>query len=273
MNIQTDEKKIINIILNGYGLDHEFAVYAEIIETCGLNFDDEYIEDESLLTPELLESHYGDIFHLIRSKNLLYEDLPYSDRLVYMVLGALIILTKAHLPEDFRDRIIDSADWEFELKNRWRKVNDEFIENRKKVLTYFQEILKNHEAGKITDVDHYIISAKYDYVGMGYKFLKACSLDSLEDITQDILEANLDKIIFLIEKEPPFDPYGDYLILGALILKTGASIQEDLRQKIIKVADWEEEVKQRWNLRDEEFLEERKQVLIAFQNIVRRYKS
>ncbi|MEE9379032.1 MAG: hypothetical protein V3V33_13450 [Candidatus Lokiarchaeia archaeon] len=46
-----------------------------------------------------------------------------------------------------------------------------------------------------------------------------------------------------------------------------------MRQKIIEIADWEEEIRQRWNLRDEDFLKQRKEVLIAFQNVVRRYKS
>ena len=273
--MQAEEKNIINKILTGYGLDHEWAVFREIIETCGLNFDDEYIENEALLTPDLLESHYDDILKLIQNKELAFKDLPYSDRLIYMVLGALIVLTNAKLPVDLRQKIIDSADWGFELKNRWRKVDDEFIEKREKILTFFQERLKNHEPGLIIDVDPYEVTAGYDVFEekLGDKFLKTCKVGSLEEITKEILEANLNKILFLFEEEPSYCLYEDYLLLGALVLKTGALIPENLQQRLIEITDWEEEVKKRWNLRDEDFLQRRKEILIAFQDIIRKYPN
>lgn len=31
------EDRMLNVILTGYGLDHEFAVYTEVIESCGLS--------------------------------------------------------------------------------------------------------------------------------------------------------------------------------------------------------------------------------------------
>jgi len=239
----------------------------------------------------LLESHYDDILQLLRNKDLLYEDLPYSDKLVYMVLGALIIKSNANLPEDLREKIIDSADWEFELKNRWRKVNDEFIEKRKKILLDFQDKIRNHKSGKLTEIDMFALQGqRYEYdwrtekkitevCGIDFNnYSEAHSFTPREDkkhkiLTREILEKNLNEVLIAIEENVSVYNINKYLIFGALILKTGASIPEDLRQKIIGVADWEEEVKQRWNLRDEKFLEERKQVLIAFQNIVRRYKS
>jgi len=259
------EEDTLFTILNGYGLDHEWAIYTKIIEICGLNMD-AYIEDESQLTKELLEEHYDGILKDIPQNNLNYEH-----HLQYMVLGALILKIRAELSDDLRDKIIKSADWEFELKKRWRSVDDEFLERRKKTLINFKERLKEYEIGKKIDVNPYIIKGSDDFEAME-KIIKACKLGSLEDLNKEILEENIDKIINVIGKEPPFDIY-DYLILGALILKTGAKFPRSLKKKIMEIADWKEERKQKWTLVDEQFLKKRRHILSRFQDMVLNYKS
>lgn len=267
--LNQQDQEVLNKILHGYGLDHEWAVLRKIIQICSLDFD-EFIENESLLTAQLLESHYEDILKCVSDENITYQD-----HLVYMVLGVLIIKTKARLPKKLCDKIINSANWEFELKTRWRIVDEDFLKKRRETLLEFKEMIRNHKEGRILNVDLHEISANFEYDCLGQrfaeKFLRACDIDSLEDITRKALETNLDKVLFLIEKEPPFDPYSDYLTLGSLILKTGATIPEDLRGKIIEIADWEEELKKRWTLADEDLLSSRKRILITFQNTIRNY--
>jgi len=100
MAVEGNKSEILNGIIHGYGLDHEWAVFREIIEICGLNFE-EFIEDEALLTKELLESHYDDILRDIPQKE---ENLSYVNLLYIMVLGALILQTGARLPFDLQKK-------------------------------------------------------------------------------------------------------------------------------------------------------------------------
>lgn len=76
-------------------MDHEWAVFQEIIEICGLDI------DESLLTKEILESHYDDIL----MKDPYDQDNPEYFKLLYpIVLGAIILQIGARLPSDLKKK-------------------------------------------------------------------------------------------------------------------------------------------------------------------------
>ena len=191
VDVHTREERILNSIIFGYGLDHEFAVYVELIEECGLNFDDEYCGNESLLTPELLESHYDDIL----MKDPFDQENPEYLKLLYpVVLGALILQIGARLPSDLQKKIIDIDIWDIELKQRWRRPNDHHLENKIKALTEFQEMIRNHESGKITEINPY----KFLYSRISEEngfYLRFFNTTDIKPLTRKDLEEKLDEII------------------------------------------------------------------------------
>ncbi len=65
--------------------------------------------------------------------------------------------------------------------------------------------------------------------------------------------------------------YLEYLILGSFILQTGAKLPDDLREKILKTADWKTE-EWRWKDSTESFKNERRKVLRDFQNKIQNHK-
>ena len=91
-------------------------------------------------------------------------------------------------------------------------------------------------------------------------------------ITQFFFEAHLNELLDLVNK---VNHYVAYLILGVLILKTGTNLTEDLREKLIKAAAWENNRKD-WKLKDtdedREFLDLRKEILLDFQEKIRNHK-
>ncbi len=88
----------------------------------------------------------------------------------------------------------------------------------------------------------------------------------------EIFEAHFDK---LLEKVNWMDHYIAYLVLGYLILKTGSNLPDDLREKIIDAGDWENDRKE-WKMEDtdedREFLDDRKEILLDFQEKIRNHK-
>ena len=71
--------------------------------------------------------------------------------LEYIVLGSFILKTGAALPQDLRERIIQTADWETD-KWRWKGSNKKFQEERKDILKDFQYKIRVHKPGQITDI-------------------------------------------------------------------------------------------------------------------------
>lgn len=65
--------------------------------------------------------------------------------------------------------------------------------------------------------------------------------------------------------------YLEYLILGAFILKAGATLPEGIKEKILKTADWETD-KGRWDHCSKDFKSERKRILEDFQYKVKNHK-
>ena len=285
LDVHTSEEQILNNILFGYGLDHEFAVYEEIIEECGLN-----LENKSLLTPELLESHYDDIL----MKDPFDQDNPEYFKLLYpVVLGALILKIGARLPIDLQKKIIDIDIWDIELKQRWKRPNDHHLENEINALTEFQEMIRNHESGKITEINPY--NFLYSRISEENEFyLRFFNTTFFKPLTKEDLEEKLDEII---NDALVFDDYinddtpltneqideikriikdskgkstpGYFIILGVHVLKTGASIPENLKKRIIETAESQKQVL----FTKADVLKKRKQLIIEFKILISGYKN
>lgn len=279
---EENKADILHGIISGYGLDHEWAVYEEIIQICGLDFE-QFIEDETLLTKELLESHYDDVL----LKYPYDKENPEYFKILYpIVLGAVILKIGARLPEDLREIIVNLNLWELELKKRWRSVDDEFLNKRRKILKHLEGKIRDHTSGKSVEIDMFELQGhkfKYDWeteeriievCGLNFDdYRKTHSFKTLLKgtiLTKRILEDNLSKILNAIEHLTTYN-INNYLILAALILKTGAQISEDLRELLILKADWKEELRIKWTLADRERLNERKNILFAFQGLVQNY--
>ncbi len=69
----------------------------------------------------------------------------------YLIFGSLILKTGSKLPEKLREKIFEAADWKNDRKD-WRDASEDFLELRKEILIDFQEKIKNHKPGVITDV-------------------------------------------------------------------------------------------------------------------------
>lgn len=292
MAVKGNKSKILNGIIHGYGLDHEWAVFREIIEICGLHFE-EFIEDEALLTKELLESHYDDILRDIPQKE---ENLSYVNLLYIMVLGALILQTGARLPFDLQKKISDIDIWDIELKQRWKRPNEYYLENKIKARTEFQEMIRNHESGKVTEINPYDFlysrtAEELDFFLQFFNtpFIKPLTKKDLEEKIDEIINNNenfdeytistseeipltkeqIDKIKKIIEDSKGKGTTSYFIILGVHILNTGASIPENLKQRIIETAERQKEIL----LAEADVLRKRKELIVAFKDLTRSYKN
>jgi len=292
MAVKRNKSEILNGIIHGYGLDHEWAVFRETIEICGLHFE-EFIEDEALLTKELLESHYDDILRDIPQKE---ENLSYVNLLYIMVLGALILQTGARLPIDLQKKIIDIDIWDIELKQRWRRPNEYYLENKIKARTEFQEMIRNHESGKVTEINPYDFlysrtTEELDFFLQFFNtpFIKPLTKEDLEEKIDEIINNNenfdeytistseeipltkeqIDKIKKIIEDSKGKGTTSYFIILGVHILNTGASIPENLKQRIIETAERQKEIL----LAEADVLRKRKELIVAFKDLTRSYKN
>ncbi|MFX0060273.1 MAG: hypothetical protein ACFE8J_18405 [Candidatus Heimdallarchaeota archaeon] len=144
-------KEILSAIKHGYGLDHEWAVLKSIIGKCGLKFE-RYLEDSSILTKEILESHFNDILKEAK-----------KDGLEYLVLGALIIETGSILPEQIKNRILEISNIDFEKKWRWQWFEEKdkqiyskrtlesrrkFLKERDALLKTYHNMIQNYQSEK-----------------------------------------------------------------------------------------------------------------------------
>ena len=294
MAVKGNKSEILNGIIHGYGLDHEWAVFREIIEICGLDFD-EFIDDETLLTKELLESHYDDIL----VNDPYDENNPEYFKLLYpIVLGAIILQIGARLPNDLQKKINDLDIWDIELKQRWRRSNEYDLENKINARTEFQEMIRNYESGKVLEINPYCYLYSRTEEELEF-FLQFFNAPFIKPLTKEDLEEKLDEIInndndldfdedkVLTSDEIPLtkeqtdnikkiikDSKGKgtpsyFIILGVHILNTGASIPENLKQRIIETAERQKEVL----LAEADILKKRKDLIIAFKDIISSYKN
>ena len=292
MAVKRNKSEILNGIIHGYGLDHEWAVFREIIEICGLDFD-EFIDDETLLTKELLENRYDDILRDIPQNE---ENLSYVNLLYIMVLGALILQTGARLPFDLQKKISDIDIWDIELKQRWKRPNEYYLENKIKARTEFQEMIRNHESGKVTEINPYDFlysrtAEELDFFLQFFNtpFIKPLTKEDLEEKIDEIINNNenfdeytistseeipltkeqIDKIKKIIEDSKGKGTTSYFIILGVHILNTGASIPENLKQRIIETAERQKEIL----LAEADVLRKRKELIVAFKDLTRSYKN
>jgi hypothetical protein len=130
-------------------MNHEWSVVSNIVNICGLKWDnwnnaDESISFEEFLTREILESHYDKILEKLPSDN------EYHDHLNHMVLGALIVREKAKMPKELKERILHHINWDAELKWRWKTIDKEkqkdFLEERKKLIDSFRHLILNYQS-------------------------------------------------------------------------------------------------------------------------------
>jgi hypothetical protein len=112
-------------------------------------------------------------------------------------------------------------------------------------------------------------------VDIQISLVKACGLDYIKYaknnslLTREILEMHFDELLEIVER---MNHHVAYLILGVLILKTGSKMPDLLREKLIESADWRRE-RELWKYADEEFLKERKEILLDFQEKIKNHKS
>jgi len=85
-------------------------------------------------------------------------------------------------------------------------------------------------------------------------------------LTKEIFEKHFYQILRLTNSD-----YLSLLIFGALILRTGSFLPNEVREKIVKAADWENE-KERWKYADAEFIKFRKEILIDFRQKIINHK-
>ena len=124
--------------------DGESDIESSLIRACGFNVED-YAEDKSILTKKVLENHFDKLLRIVHSIN---------DHIAYLILGVLILNTGSAMPEDFRDLLVESADWKTDREKYIGKITDdkEFLELRKDILTNFQGKVRNYKTGQIIDV-------------------------------------------------------------------------------------------------------------------------
>jgi len=121
--------------------DDEADIEISLIKACGINYEN-YAEDESILTREIFEAHFDILLEKVNRMN---------HYIGYLIFGSLILKTGSKLPEELREKIFEAADWKNDRKD-WRDASEDFLELRKEILIDFQEKIKNHKPGVITDV-------------------------------------------------------------------------------------------------------------------------
>ena len=124
-----------------------------IVEMCGLDIS-EYIEDDTLLTRELVEKNFEKIVNYVKSE--------YNSYVAHQVLGYIILKTGSNLPSILQNDILRCASWQRE-KEFWSQ--DPRWENpRKFFLEDFKNKIRDHVAGKKTFLAE-IFPEDPDYLG------------------------------------------------------------------------------------------------------------
>lgn len=290
MAVKKNKSEILNGIIHGYGLDHEWAVCSEIIEICGLDFD-EFIEDKTLLTKDLLESHYD---RMLMKDPYDKENPRYFRILYFIVLGALILQTGARLPIDLQKKLSDIDIWDIELKQRWKRPNENYLEGKVNALIEFQEMIRNHGSRKVAEINPYnfLYSHHEEEVDFFLRFfntpfIKPLTREDLEEKIDEIINSHedfdeytistsdeipltkeqIDKIKKIVEDNKGKGTPGYFIILGVHLLKTGASIPEHLRHRIIATAERQKEIL----IVEVDLLKKRKELIVAFKDLISSY--
>lgn len=116
----------------------------------------------------------------------------------------------------------------------------------------------------------------FELFGLDYNDNLNESLENYRDIlTKEIINNRLDEVLKILKLDTPdldIDFYvARYLqILGVFILRTGAYLPDDLRQKIAKAANPEYDG---YKFHNKEFQEDRNEILEDFRQKILNYKS
>ncbi|MFX1572983.1 MAG: hypothetical protein ACFFB0_09555 [Promethearchaeota archaeon] len=128
--------------------DDEFDIEMTIYRIIGYEYP-EYDDDapEPIPPRELLENQ------LLNPKSKLQNLLSKCEigYLEFLIIGGLVLKTGAEMPEELKEKILKTAECKNE-KSRWKYANEEFLELRKEILIDFQEKIKNHIPGVVTDI-------------------------------------------------------------------------------------------------------------------------
>ena len=128
--------------------DDEFDVEMTIYKIIGYEYP-EYEDDapEPIPPRELLEKQLLDPKSELRD---LLNDCKIG-YLEFLIIGGLVLKTGAELPEELKEKILKTAQWE-NKKDRWKYTSGDFIEMRKNFLMDFQQKIRSHSRGKISNV-------------------------------------------------------------------------------------------------------------------------
>ena len=125
--------------------DDEVDIEISLVKACGIKYED-YVDDKSLLSKEIFEAHFDKLLEKVNRMD---------HYIAYLILGYLILKTGSNLPDDLREKIIEAGDWENDRKDWKMEDTDEdreFLDDRKEILLDFQEKIRNHKPGVITDL-------------------------------------------------------------------------------------------------------------------------
>lgn len=98
-------------------------------------------------------------------------------------------------------------------------------------------------------------------------FADVCGVDSEFDITRELWEKNLDKLVDIVNERSIRNT--TYLIFGYFTLKLGATLPPHIRPKLLEAANWEND---RYDWFEEKYAALRRFYLKDFQQKIRDYK-
>lgn len=154
-------------------------------------------------------------------------------------------------------------------------------------------MIRNHESGKITEINPYnfLYSRTAEELEFYLKFfntlfIKLLTKEDLEEKLDEIINDDLDFDDYIDDETPLTNEQideikriikdskgkgtpGYFIILGVHILKTGASIPENLKQRIIETAERQKQVL----LAEADVLKKRKGLIVAFKDMISGYKN
>ena len=140
MELKKEDNEILESIKLGLGLDHESSIIESIVRSVfKVRVRDYYNWLENSLTKELLENQENlSLIEKLKMEN------DYLESLKYMILGALVLKKKARIKKTLAKRILDSINWDLELRMRW--ISDYGNLERKKYMDMRENLLADFKA-------------------------------------------------------------------------------------------------------------------------------
>jgi Leucine-rich repeat (LRR) protein len=167
--------------------DEELDTASFMLDACGLDFFDDFYDDERILTRENFEKNF--IFLKKMVDNRSFRRAP------YFVIGYLILITGAEIPEDLRREILNAAKWKHEISGYWLDKSIEVC--RKICLKDFRQKIRAHIPGQklrpirliYPDGNFDIYTKYYSQTVIGLdEFHKSCKSGKIYDIKHLLLQ-------------------------------------------------------------------------------------